>query len=394
LKNTSSKFLLVAACATFLVSGFFNGAIGPVLDELSQQTGSSLSAAGAVITFLFIGALISQLFGGPVVDRIGLKPALIAAFLLLSAGLFGFSKATSLPALFFFFLIAGLGQGSQNLGINLVVAKTFPDKSTSYLNLLHFFFGFGAFVSPALVSLAISLKQPGVLVQQITAVLYMLITLLYLVFYRNVKPEKKEPAADQPVKTSLYHSPLLWLIGFMLLVYVGVEYGVGSWSTTLMKVTSGWSTEKGALITSVYWGLFTVGRLSGAFLGRKLSIQKLLILAISGALLCSLAFTLLLGTTTGLIIALVGIALFLGPIFPTSVSFATSSFSEDQGKAFGLVGAMSSIGGLSLPLLDGFLLEQNNAAGFGIFNSCVLLALMVLFLFARKGSKSSVRQIS
>jgi fucose permease len=374
----------VFACTSFLVSGIFNGGIGPVLGELSARTGSSLSAAGGVITFLFLGALITQVVGGPIADRVGLKAVLVAAFSLLAIGLTGFTRAPTLAWVYFFFLIAGLGQGCMNLGTNLVVAKAYPQKSTSFLNLLHFFFGLGAFSGPAIISLVISLKSPGLLVHEITAELFLVISLLYLVLYRNSRPEKANSTFEsEKPKFNLYRSPFLWTLGFMLLVYVGFEYGIGSWTTTLMGVTAKMAVQNGALITSAYWGVFTIGRLSGTFLSRKLSIHKLLMLTIFGALFFSIAFTLLLGNEVGSILALVFIALCLGPIFPTTVAFTTQSFPQDQGKAFGLVGAMSSIGGLSLPLLDGFFLENHNALGFALFNVGILIALVGFFFLGR-----------
>lgn len=384
MKNISSKMILVLACSTFVVSGIFNGSIGPTLGELTIQTNSSLSAVGAVITFLFFGALITQVAAGPIADRIGLKAVLVAAFLLLAIGLTGFTKAASLPWLFFFFMIAGLGQGCMNLGTNLVVAKAYPQKSTSLLNLLHFFFGLGSFSGPAMVSLVLTLKSPGVLVPQIAAGLFLILSALYLTCYHNIRPEKPDSSIEKAAaKKSLYRSPMLWMLGFMLLVYVGAEYGMGSWSTPLMKILTDWSTEKAALVTSAYWGLFTIGRLSGAIISRKISIQKLLALTIFGALGCCVAFTLLQGSTAGMIVSLVCMALCLGPIFPTTVALTTQSFPQDQGKAFGLVGAMSSVGGLALPLIDGILIENNNALGFALFNVGILVTLGGFYLVIR-----------
>ncbi len=378
------------ACLTFFMSGIFNGGIGPVLGELSTLTNSTIAATGGVITFLFLGALIAQLTGGPIADKFGLKAVLVTAFVLYTIGLIGFTRASSLPMVFFFFLIAGLGQGCMNLGTNLIVANAYPEKSTSNLNLLHFFFGLGSFAGPALISLAISKNSPGILIHQLAAGVFFLISLVYLVFYQNNQPARTDEHHDNnPGKTNLYQSPLLWTLGVMMLVYVGVEYGMGSWATTLMSVAAGMPTQTGALVTSAYWGLFTIGRLSGAFLSRKLTIQKLLLICITSAIFFGILFNIYISSQTGLIISLVCIALCLGPIFPTTVALTTQSFSTNQGKAFGLVGAMSSIGGLSLPLIDGILLEQSLFRGYAMFNLGVLVCVAVCMLFAFKFSKKS-----
>jgi fucose permease len=57
--------------------------------------------------------------------------------------------------------IAGLGQGGVDMAANLVVTDAAPKNTTSALNLLHFFFGLGAFIGPALVGVAIVRQAPG-----------------------------------------------------------------------------------------------------------------------------------------------------------------------------------------------------------------------------------------
>jgi len=382
------------ACATFLVCGLWNGAIGPLLAELAARSASPLSAVGGVITFLFLGALIAQLIAGTIIDTLGIKGVLVVSVVLISIGIAGFTFARSLFWIFFFFFIAGLGQGSQNLAVNLVVSNAFHEKNTTYLNLLHFFFGLGAFSGPAFVSLAISLKASPFTVHWITGALYALLALLYLMLYRNKKPVRTTSIQAQAgVKTSLYRSPLLWVLGLFLLVYVASEYGLGSWSTSFMGVAAGMSVKDGALITSAYWGIFTLGRLSGTFLSRKMTILKQLALCVFTALACGIAFALLVDKTIPVIAAMLGIGLCLGPIFPTLMAFTAKAFPADQGKAVGLVSAMSSVGGLSLPLLDGYFVEQNNAQGYTLFNLGLLVAVALFLVLSTRLTRKHPHEI-
>ena len=63
--HTKPRYLMIIACCIFLIFGMFNAAIGPVLIELAEQTGSTLAAVGAIFTFLFLGSLVAQLVAGP-----------------------------------------------------------------------------------------------------------------------------------------------------------------------------------------------------------------------------------------------------------------------------------------------------------------------------------------
>ncbi len=381
MKETSPKMIISLACVTFLVCGLWNGAIGPVLAELAAKSSSPLTAVGGVITFLFLGALVAQLVTGPIIDNLGIKGVLVTSLILLSIGILGFTFARSLTWIYVFFLIAGLGQGSQNLAVNLIVSNTFHEKNTTYLNLLHFFFGLGAFSGPAIVSLAISLNASPFTLHWITSILYALVAIAFVVLYKNQKPRPGVPMqVGEKSKAALYSSPLLWVLGFFLLVYVASEYGLGSWSTPFMGMAAGMSVEKAALITSAYWGVFTLGRLSGTIISRKLSILKQLAVSVFSALICGLAFVLFVQSKIPMIVAMVAIAFCLGPIFPTLMALTARAFPADQGKAVGLVSAMSSIGGLSLPLLDGFFVEQHNPQGYTLFNLGILIAVTLFFI--------------
>ena len=380
-KEPSPKLIISLACATFLVCGLWNGAIGPVLTELAAKSSSPLTAVGGVITFLFLGALVAQLVTGPIIDNLGIKGVLITSLILLSIGIVGFTFARSLTSIFIFFLIAGLGQGAQNLAINLIVSNTFREKNTTYLNLLHFFFGLGAFSGPAFVSLSISLKASPFTLHWATSGLYALTAVVFVLFYKNQKPQPtQQPGDRENEKGLLYRSPLLWVLGFFLLVYVASEYGLGSWSTAFMGVAAGMSVEKAALVTSAYWGVFTLGRLSGTFISRKLSIIKQLSVSVIGALLCGIAFVLVVHDKIPMIVAMVAIAFCLGPIFPTLMALTARAFPGAQGKAVGLVSAMSSVGGLSLPLLDGYFVERANPQGYTLFNLGILATVTLFYI--------------
>jgi len=394
-KNNNPKIIVSLACFSFLVGGIFNGAIGPLLGSFASQTHSTIGVIGGVITAIFLGAWIAQITAGPIADAVGNKIVLMVSMLMVAVGILGLTLTHSIAWMFFYFFLTGVGQGGMNLTTNVLVANAYPEKSTSYLNLLHFFFGLGAFSGPAIVSLILRLNGPEMLAEWIPSGLFVVAVLLYLFLYHDDKPEKEaSDTASTAPKASIYRSPVLWMIGLMLLVYVGIEYGVGSWSTTLMQVNSGMSTATGALVTSAYWGVFTIGRLSGAFLSSKMTIRKLLSLTVTGVLVCGVAFTLLLGTTAGTIIALVAIGLCLGPIFPTTIALTTRTFSKDQGKAYGLVGSMSSIGGVTIPWIQGVLLEQYSALSFALFVVFIMVLMLVFYQIVLRLSKKHAIQVN
>jgi len=388
--HTKPRYLMIIACGIFLVFGMFNAAIGPVLGELAEQTSSTLAAVGSIFTFLFLGSLVAQLISGPLTDRFGQRPLLLASLLLVAVSLPGFTTARSLPVMLTLVFFTGMGQGGLDLEANLVVSAAYPKNTTPMLNLLHFFFGLGAFLGPAAVSLAMVATGSGMIIHWIAAGIFLVLAVIVFTL-REEKPQRQQvadPLADAPKEGErIYLSPLLWLICILILFYVGVEYGTGSWSTRFMAVTTQMAVENGALVTSAYWGALTIGRLGGAALSSRVSRTRLLTMAVLGSLVGSIALTMSRGAVVPSIIAIVLMGLSFGTIYPTSVAVMVTAFPADQGKAVGLLTAMGSIGGLSLPWLGGILLENVSPLAFTLFLNIGIVIMLVLLLTLGQLSK-------
>jgi fucose permease len=382
--QTKPRNILIIACSMFLVFGMFNAAIGPALGELAEQTGSTLAAVGAVITFLFLGSLVTQLAAGPLTDRFGQKPLLVISLLLVAVCLPAFTNARSLPLMLTLVFFTGMGQGGLDLGANLIVSSAYPKNNTSVLNLLHFFFGLGAIVGPAVVSLTLVTLGSGLIVHWFAAAVFFAIGVIVFTI-RESKPDHSPQTDDQNATISsaksVYLSPILWLVCIMILVYVGVEYGSGSWATSYMASTTGLAKENGALVTSAYWAALTLGRLGGAALGSRVTRIRLLIAAVLVSLVGAALLVLGRGVVSLSTIAFILLGLSYGTIYPTSVGVMVAAFPGHQGKAVGLLTAMGSIGGLSLPWLAGVLLEKVSPLAFTLFmvaGGLIMLALLVI----------------
>jgi nitrate/nitrite transporter NarK len=61
-----------------------------------------------------------------------------------------------------------------------------------------------------------------------------------------------------------------------------------------------------------------------------------------------------------------------------------AAFPRDQGKAVGMLTALGSIGGLSLPWLAGVLLENGSPLAFTLFMVAGAVIMLVILLFLGK----------
>jgi FHS family glucose/mannose:H+ symporter-like MFS transporter len=383
----SPKIILPLACTIFLIFGLFQASIGPILGELSEKNGSSLAAIGGVLTFLFLGSLIAQIVSGPLIDHFGQKSILIISLFTISLSIIGFTKTHNLPWVFFMFLFAGLGQGGIDMGANLVVADAFPKNNTSFLNLMHFFFGIGAFIGPALVGFAIAKTGSGFIIQRIAAGIFFSLAFATIFLLRNTLQKK---ANDDPLREEksegikVYLSPLLWMLSCLMLIYIGIEYGLGSWISRYKNITTNMASQNGALVNSAYWGALALGRLAGVVLSRKLSHIQLLLLSIGSSLVGGIGLVISHNLIIPTIIFLIWISFSYGTVIPTTVAFASTAFPKHKGKAVSVLAAMGSIGGITLPWFAGSLLGKSASLGYTWFITFSIFLLLIILFFINR----------
>jgi fucose permease len=390
MKMNPQRIIFLLAYLTFLIFGMFQAGIGPVLEELSVQTSSSLSIIGGVLTFLFLGSLISQMAAGSLIDRFGAKKILIISLFCLGTGIWGFTQAQQIFWMFLLVFCTGIGQGGVDLATNLVITEVYPTNNASALNLLHFFFGLGAFISPAFIGLAINQNGSGLFIHWILAGLFILLSFGYIGMTRQSITDSagsEHPISPRKVGHKIYLSPLLWVLGIVFLIFVGVEYGLGSWITNYMKISTGMTLSKGAGITSVYWGALALGRLVASAVSRKLSGLKLLMIALLSSLLGAMGLYFSYSMIIPTIVCLVWISFSYATIIPTTVAMTTEAFPQHKGKAVGFLSVMGGVGGAILPWLAGFLLERSANFGYLLFVIGSILLLLFLVLLIQQLSK-------
>jgi fucose permease len=397
MKPVSPKVILALNYLIFLFFGMFMGGIGTVFNELALRTSSALTAVGGIITFLFLGSLLAQIIAGPLTDRYGHRTLLVVSLGILGLGVLLFTNARSLPMMLALVFATGMGQGGVDIGANLVVSDAVGEKNTGALNLLHFFFGVGAFIGPALIGFAIASTGSGLLIHWIAAggLILLGITLFFLLKDQGTDETilgKNEAKAGQGYR--IYLSPILWLFGVLLLVYVGIEFGLGSWITNYMTITTSVALEYGALATSAFWGALALGRLAGAAASRRLSRMQLMIAATASSLAGAIGMVLASGSIWPSVICIAWISFSFGTVYPTTLAYTISVFPKEQGKAVGFLVALGNIGGISLPWLAGILLVNSSGLAYGGFITLLILVMLGILFVLQKAlsSRSSPAQ--
>ena len=404
--NRKRWVLALCSYIGFLL-GLFTAALGPSLGELAKRNGAELGAMGSVFTALFVGALLAQLASGPLSDARGRRAVLVGGLALLAAGASALCLSTALPLALAAVVVAGLGHGSSDLMILVLAAKTYPEKSVSALNILGLLFGAGAFVGPALVGLSQRLSGSALPVLWFAAAAHALAVPLVLAVLepegkaaaapsavpaaktRDAKPAQAQgDAKAKPVRGAL-SSPYVWILGLLLLVYVGAENAMGGWMAEYYKLTTGASAPEAAVVVSLFWLALSAGRLAAAAAGTKLSPRAVLGLGIGVALAGALLLALSPGVRVATLAAIVVTGFGYSSIYPTGFAMAAAAFPDAPGKATSLVTVLGSAGGMLLPLLEGFVLAGAGPRAAGPFMLALGLLMLLLFGVAAARPKAS-----
>jgi len=376
MQKSTSRIVLIIACAIFFALGVLTAVNGPLLAEFAELNHTSLAEIGVLFTALFAGALVSQLLSGPLSDRIGQKPVLLVGIALMVLGMVGYTLTRVYLLTLLFALLAGFGHGAVDLGGNVMIARVFKGRSVSALNLLNLFFGVGAFAGPAMASLSLRFWQTGM------PAIWMGAAVLALPAFWLLRLRLDDDASDanQAVTSSgsVYRSPLLWLFATVLLVYVGTENGIGGWATIYFEQSTAMLTARAALVTSGFWLALTAGRLVSAGLGTRMAPAAVLLASLAEASAGAVLLAVSHGQTVLSVAAVLMIGFGFGAVYPTMIAITTETFSHSPGKAASVAAAAGSVGGMLLPWLQGVVIEQTTTRVFTYFVGLLVFSMLVI----------------
>ncbi len=334
-----SPAAVVASCVGFVLIGALQALYGPAIPALREEFGLSPSAAGLGLSAHFVGGVAGVLLFDRLHGRLGNRQILGASYLLMAVGAAGFALAPNWPAALAAALLAGLGFGGIDYGLNQLFAVGFGHRSTAMLNILNAHFGIGAILGPALVGMIGSAHYPAIFLG------FALANLPLLLCLKGVRDQAPEPAdsagADDGRALGRSLGSVLAVFVALYVLHVGVEAGVGGWEPTHLE-TVGYSAGIAATATSVYWLMMTVGRFLVAPLALRFSAQTIITVSCAGMTAC-----LLLASVPALApYAYAGVGLFIAPIFPTGLPWLHRSAPRAR-RAGALVIAASMAGGVA-----------------------------------------------
>lgn len=371
---TSGRSPRTAYLGCFVALGISLSMVGPAMTHLRDRAGVGLGAGGLIVAGQGVGYVVASLVTGHRIDRHGAGHDLLVAVVatLAVAGVV-LPLAAPLWAVVAVFTVIGAAGGSMDVLCNtLLVWHEPPDRVGTALNGLHLRFGIGAIVAPLVVAASLRATDELWLVSLTLTAAAVAIGL----WLRGVPTPQKLAAPDPTAAPSPPpdaapsgagasadaptppHTPgLLVLGGLFFALYVGAEGTFGAWSTTYGEALDlGWA-DAAAVLTAVYWGGFTLGRVAAVAATRRRSVDRVLVVscvaATAGAIVLALVDAH--APATWAMVAILGFA--LGPQYATMLAVVDRRVGLDGRSASTLIGAAGT-GGLVVPLATGWILQQ------------------------------------
>jgi fucose permease len=368
-----------AAFAGLFCVGLYVTSFGPALPFIAQETGVGLGTAGVVLTALAGGSITASSLVSLRLGRVDTRLLTAIGLAVCTAGLVLLSVAASLPVALGGCVVLGVGDGLVVASTHALVAITAEDVPRD-INRLNVMFALGAIIGPLWTGLALEATH------DLTLPYAGLAAVLALTAAFAWRTPRAGSAGEEHLSISL--SPAVFLMGLVLFLYVGAEFGLGAWVSSYTERAAAAGIMAGALVTCGYWGALAVGRLlTGQLLERHtpalLLGASIGLAGVSGVALVAVGDILVLAFAAAFVTGLA-----FGPIWP--LAMAIGSHGKTSSTTAALVTAGNS-GAVIFPALQGAILAgAGPREGVAVTPILCLLMLIVLAIHNRAQAPAPV----
>ncbi len=410
MQTVNRSQLFVASCLALLVTSLSFGIRAGILGGLGVEFGLDKAELATITATAFWGFPLAVVIGGMVVDIIGMKRLLVAAFLFHIAGIlltiFAGEFGNPFWSLFISTLLIGIANGTVEAACNPLVTALYPNDRTTKLNHFHLWFPGGI----VLGTLIVYFFNKAAIGWEIQVAMMIIPAILYGYIFSRQKFPVTERVASGVSTSEMYKSLANPLFIFMIICMFGTaitELFTGQWIDVLLKNI----TDNPILILTLSTGVMVVGRAFAGPVVHRLAPHGVLLMS---AIVSTIGLYLL-GNTSGNMIFVGALVFGMGVCYfwPTMLGFVSEYLPKTGAVGINLIGGagmfavslyMMLMGGVydkkiakhlpegaDLKLynsaeatteMKAALAEANKAAGPEILNTTLFIPIALIFAFA------------
>lgn len=313
-QTVNTNKLFIASCLALVVTSMTFAIRAGMLGQLGIDFGLNTEELGWIAGTAFWGFPLAVIIGGALVDIIGMRKLMYAAFFSHVIGIVMTITAGGFWALFFSTLLIGIANGLVEAVCNPLIASMYPDDKTTKLNHFHIWFP-GGLVIGGLVAYFLGGAGIGWKVQMATMLIP---AAIYGVMFLGEKFPVTERVAQGVSTGEMYKSLLNPLFVFMVICMFGTaitELGTNQWIGVLLANV----TDNALLLLVFISGIMAIGRGMAGPVVHKMSPAGVLLIS---AILASIGLYLLSTLSGNMLFVAAGIfALGVTYFWPTMLGF-------------------------------------------------------------------------
>ncbi len=399
-KRYPSLGLILLAFIAFVALGLPDGLLGVGWPSIRAGFSIPLDAIGTFLTALVAGYMTSSFLSGFLLARLGVGRILAASCFLTGVALIGYTLVPQWWMMVLLGVIAGLGAGGIDAGLNTYVAAHFGE---GLMQWLHASWGVGITMGPIIMTLGLtnldSWRFGYRVVGGFQLALAACFVLTLAMWSRNGAPaggsaetEKKLTDYKTPMGQTL-RQPRVWLSVVLFFLYVGAESSLGTWTYTLLTESRGVDLTLAGFFAGSYWFTFTIGRIAAGLVARRVGVNKLVMGGLVGALLgASLLVWNPFELANVLAVAVIGLS--IAPIFPAMMSGTRTRVGDHYAaNTIGMQMAATGFGTAVIPSLMGVLARQISLEVIPVCLLAVYAGLFGFYLLAVRSGRAPVAAV-
>jgi DHA1 family bicyclomycin/chloramphenicol resistance-like MFS transporter len=341
----------------------------PTMPLIAQSLGANAAAAQLPLTGILLGVACGQMLWGPLSDRVGRRPALLAGLALAAGAGFACAAATSVGALAWLRFVQGIGASSATVLARSIVRDLYAREQAARM-LSHTTVVFATVPIAAPLAGSLLLAWPGwPAIFVLHAIVAALLAGAVAVRLAETAPRARAAAPAAGLVRSC--ASLLAQRAFVapVLVLLCVMAGVMAWITnSAFVLIRGLGVAPSAY--ALMFALVMLGQIAGAYANSRLvmryGIRKMLR---TGTLLGAAAGLAAFGFAAGGVAHWTALVLpqtiymfAFGFIMPNATAAALTPFPQSAGTASSLIGTIQFAAGAAIGILVGALYDGSALA--------------------------------
>ena len=338
--------LFNASCVALVVTALAFATRGSFVQAWATEFNLTHTEVGWIVGTAFWGFTLAMIFGGPLVDIIGIGRIISIAFFCHVAGIILTIIATGFWSLFISTLLIGIANGSVEAACNPLITSMYTDQKTRRLNRFHAWFPTGIVIGGLIVYL---FNKIGLADWRYAMGIMLLPTFVYGYMFLN----KEFPKTERVVSGFSYNdmlkacvSPLFIFMALSMILTAGTELGTNQWIAALLANVS----SNPILLLVWISGIMALARQFG---GSLIHNMKSTVVLLTSSILAFIGCILMGYTSGAMVFASAGIfALGVAFFWPSMLGFVSENIPQSGALGLAIMGGIGFLGGaIAQPVL-------------------------------------------